>query len=265
MLHIDRYAYCNRLRRIHPAEKVCLAGTALLVSLVGAPPVAPLLVLAVMAGVTVLWAGIPWRYYLRLVAVGSGFLVLGLPAVALKVGPEGEGLLWGVRVGALFLGLDRAGVWQALYLLARCLGALSGLYFLALTTPVTEILHLLRRLGLPGLLLELMGLVYRYLFVLLETAGSVYVSQTARGGYASYGRALRSLGLLVSVLFVRAHHRALMLFTALSARGYTGSLDVVGPAHRPSWKYRLAVGCLALGLLASWVLTGGGGHVRAHP
>lgn len=264
MLHIDRHAHTNRLRRVPPAEKLCLAGAALLVSLAGGPPV-PLLVLAAMAGVTVLWAGIPWRYYLRLLAVGSGFLVLGLPAVALKVGPGGEGLLWGVRVGALCLGLDRVGVWQAAHLLARCLGALSGLYFLALTTPVTEILLLLRRLRLPGLLLELMGLVYRYLFVLLETARAIYVSQAARGGYASWGRAFRSLGLLVSVLFVRAHHRALALFTALSARGYSGSLTVVGPEHRSSWKSRLAVGCLTLGLLLSWVLTGGGAHVRAHP
>ncbi len=265
MLHIDRYAYRNRLYGVHPADKVCLAGTALFVSLAGAPPLTPLLVLVVMAGATVGWAGIPWRYYLRLVAVGLGFLVLGLPAVALQAGPAGDGLLWGVRVGTFFLGLDRAGVERALHLLVKCLGAVSGLYFLALTTPVTELLRVLRRVGFPGLLLELMDLVYRYLFVLLETAGSIYVAQAARDGYASWGRAFRSLGLLVSVLFVRAHHRALALFTALSARGYNGSLEVVGPEYLSSWKNRLAVGCLTVGLLVSWVLTGGGAHVRGHP
>ncbi|MBC7105982.1 MAG: cobalt ECF transporter T component CbiQ [Firmicutes bacterium] len=265
VLQIDRYAYLNRLRGLHPAEKALLAGTALLVSLAGPPPLVPLLVLAVMAGATVGWAGIPWRYYLGLLAAGSGFLILGLPAVALKVAPGGAGLLWGLRLRAFSVGLDAAGMEQAVHLLARCLGAVSGLYFLALTTPAAEVLGLLRRLGVPDLLVELMGLTYRYLFVLLETAHAVYVSQAARGGYASWRRAFRSLGLLVSVLFVRAHHRALVLFTALSARGYGGSLEVVGPERHSSWKGRLAVGCLTLALMASWVLAGGGAHVRAHP
>ena len=49
----------------------------------------------------------------------------------------------------------------------------SCLYFLALSTPMTDILNELRKLRIPALLLELMMLTYRFIFVLLEIASSI--------------------------------------------------------------------------------------------
>ena len=68
-----------------------------------------------------------------------------------------------------------------------------------------------------------MTLIYRFIFVLLETAQAMRLAQEARLGHST-GDAARSVGMLVSNLYLRANARATALFTALSARGYTGDL-----------------------------------------
>ena len=53
-----------------------------------------------------------------------------------------------------------------------------------------------------------MTLIYRFIFVLLETAQAMRLAQEARLGYSSWGRWLRSVGMLASNLFLRANTRA---------------------------------------------------------
>src|SRR5688572_9436465 len=81
-----------------------------------------------------------------------------------------------------------------------------------------------------------MTLVYRFIFVLIETAQAMHVAQEARLGYSTAGRSLKSVGMLVSNLYLRSNARASVLFTALTARGYTGDLRVL--RDEPVWSRR---------------------------
>ena len=67
-------------------------------------------------------------------------------------------------------------------MLARALAAIAAVYFLVLTTPLTEIVGLLRRLRVPALLLELMVLAYRQIHVFSEVAGQMRSAQVSRLG-----------------------------------------------------------------------------------
>jgi cobalt/nickel transport system permease protein len=72
-----------------------------------------------------------------------------------------------------------------------------------------------------------MGLIYKSIFVLLETAQQIYVSQDARLGYRSVRRGYSSLGQLISTLFIKSLHRSERLYISLESRGYTGDLRVL--------------------------------------
>lgn len=220
---IDRYAYANAWRLLHPAVKGLLAGLGLVAALAAATPLVPLLVMAVMAGVTLLGARIPVAAYLRLLLAPAGFLLAGAAGLAVSLG-GGDSVSVSLPPLGVSLGLSHEGLRQAGLVLARALGAVSSLYLLALTTPLSEVLGLLRRLGVPKLLLELMVLAYRQIFVLLQIAREMTVSQQSRLGYATAGNSLRSLAALAANLFLRIHQRSRQLHRGLSARGYEEEL-----------------------------------------
>lgn len=62
------------------------------------------------------------------------------------------------------------------------------MYFLALNTPVTDVTMALERMHVPHLLVELMELIYRFIFVLTETASRIRLAQESRLGYQGLRR-----------------------------------------------------------------------------
>jgi cobalt/nickel transport system permease protein len=112
---------------------------------------------------------------------------------------------------------------------------LTALLFLALTTPLSDIISLLRRCKVPDTLLDLMTLCYRTLFVLSETVHETITAQSSRLGYASMRLSLRSLGGLVANLTVQVWQRSQALHLAALARNNDGALRFLEStyAHSP--------------------------------
>jgi cobalt/nickel transport system permease protein len=104
--------------------------------------------------------------------------------------------------------------------------------FLALTTPLVDLVDLLRRLRCPLLLIDLMTLIYRYVFVLLESLDQMYTAQSSRLGYVNFRRGITSAGLLGSQLFIDAYRRSQRLQVALESRGYSGELKVLPTTYQ---------------------------------
>lgn len=109
----------------------------------------------------------------------------------------------------------------------KVMGSLSCLYFISLTTPMIDVISVLAKLKVPSFLIELISLVYRFIFIVLETSEMMFISQNSRLGYRDIKTSYKSLGALASTLFIRSFKRANDLYTALEARGYNGELKVL--------------------------------------
>lgn len=237
MKGIDSYSYSNDLRSVHPVEKTVFSLGTVLICLVTGSIVTSLAVILVMSLGATLVAGVsPW-FYLRLLAIPGSFLAVAvLTVVITAAGPEaGEvNFLWGVRLGSFRVGIEFGNLIFGLKLFLKSLGSITSLYFLVLTTPVVELIPVLKKCRVPKLFLELMTFIYHLLFVLSSTASRIKKSQLSRLGYSSFRSTMNSLGRLGSRLFVRSHYRAKNLITALEARGYDGELKVVNRKYEYS-------------------------------
>lgn len=120
---------------------------------------------------------------------------------------------------------------------------------------MVDLFSVLRKLRLPKLMIEMMDLIYRFIFVLLETAGTMYTAQNSRLGYVNLVSGYRSMGSLVSALFIRSYKRSNELYTSLEARGYDGELRVLEEKYvgNKSLLY-MAVGINGLLILLASVL-----------
>lgn len=246
----DRWAYQSRLRRVDPLPKLVLSLTALVVCLCcGSGAVGLATVLAMGMLITVL-GGLSPRVYLHFLKIPLVFLAVGCATMLVHSYPAGTPVLAVLPVGGRLWGFDGSALAAAAALFLRAMGAVGAMYFLALNTPVTDLTMCLGRLHVPRLLVELMELIYRFIFVLSETAGSIRTAQASRLGYQGLRRSLSSLGTMASLVFLRAWRRADRIYAALESRGYTGSLTTLPGDYMPGrGLYPLAL-AVAAGQLA---------------
>ena len=224
----DRYAYQSRLRRISPMPKLLLTGSALVLCLLCDSVTVGLVTLLGMWGLVTALGGLSPRVFLRFLCVPMAFLAIGCVTILINSYPQGAPVLLAVPVGAM--------------------------YFLALNTPVTDVTMALERMHVPHLLVELMELIYRFIFVLTETASRIRLAQESRLGYQGVRRSLSSLGTLASMVFLRAWRKADRVYTALESRGYSGSLVTLSGGYaRGAWLYPLTAAVAAV-QLAAWYL-----------
>ncbi|MEE1393859.1 MAG: energy-coupling factor transporter transmembrane component T, partial [Negativibacillus sp.] len=109
----------------------------------------------------------------------------------------------------------------------------------------------LRRLHCPWLILELMLLIYRAIFVLLDISDAIQTSQNCRLGNRNIRSKLSCMGQMLSVLLVRAMRRSSALYDSMESRLYDGQIRVLedtNPATSVEW-----LGC-GLWLIALCVL-----------
>ena len=141
---------------------------------------------------------------------------------------------WQLAVGSLTFSSSPEALAQMLLLLTRALGATAAMNFLALTTPLMDILVVLRRLRMPETLIDVMVVMYRFIFVLLDTLERIATAQGSRLGYqGGYWRSMQNAGQLGARLFLNAMARSERLETAVSARGFNNRLTVLQPTYQP--------------------------------
>ncbi len=251
----DTYAYQSRLKPRDPLQKLFCAALFLAVCLWANHGLVSVAVIVIMGGVTVIYGGTPPRFFIKLLLVPFSFLLIGVATIAIHWVGKPEGLWVAIPVAGAWIGATPAGLKEALRLFLKALGAVSCLYFLSLSTPISDLLTALRRLRLPKLLVEMMGLIYRFIFVLLETAETIYHAQNCRLGYTNLATGYRSLGTLISMLFIRSYRRSDELYTALEARGYEGELNVLEDTYQNHWSgYALALAAALPLIMAAMIL-----------
>jgi cobalt/nickel transport system permease protein len=246
---IERCLHENRWRKRHPIEKLSLTIGMLVLSITLPPLPGGLAIALLMIMIAFLIARIPPSTYFRAVAIPFGFALAGAVATIFSVAPGGGGL-------RITLALN--GTAAASGLIMRSLAATSCLSLLLLTTPVTEIVSIFRRCGLPPAICELMQAVNRFIYIFAETAASIWLAQTARCGYASRRNAYRSISRLVAALFIHSLERAGRMEIGISARGYEGDIRWIEPARKLSVQALCGIALLEIGVVALSLSFNGG-------
>ncbi|RCX16606.1 cobalt/nickel transport system permease protein [Anaerobacterium chartisolvens] len=234
MLSIDKYAYSSKLAGIDPMQKLFFTFITLGVCLWANDWVISLLVIFIAVGAAVIKGGIPIRIFAKMLLIPMVFLVIGVLSIAINASSSAEFFLISVQVAGTAIGITSSGAINAFNLFIKAIGSVSCLYFLSLTTPITDLLDAMRRLKVPRLFTELMGLIYRFIFVLLERSGTMFTAQSSRLGYSTLSTGYRSLAALASTLFIDAYRRSDELYTSLEARGYEGELRVLPRSYNKS-------------------------------
>ncbi|MGC8775154.1 MAG: cobalt ECF transporter T component CbiQ [Chlorobaculum sp.] len=232
MRTLDHYAASSRLRDVAPGYKLLYALPPIAMVLWVDSALFALLIFGLMSGPVVMKGGVRLADYLRWLLLPAAFLLTATAAVAFDISVHPEPFLFSIPLGSAFIGVTSAGFARAIHLAFKALASVSCLYFIAFTTPVADLGRSMASLGIPALLIEMTLLVYRFVFLLFETALEMATAQRSRLGYAGTAASFRSLASLASNLFLFSARRAEELYVAMECRGYDGSIRVLAPSPR---------------------------------
>ena len=235
MIAIDKLCYNSRLRYENAGEKSAFAVITLCICVMSRSIAVASVVLAVTGILTVKKGGVPVFRYLKFLTIPLAFLLLSTLAILFHIKREPLDL-FAIPLGGWYLTAGTDSFFYAVQLVFTALAAVSCLYFLSFTTPMPDILEVLKKLHCPALLMELMLLIYRFIFILLDTADAISTSQSCRLGNRNYRTALKSFGLLGSALMIRAVQRSGRLYDAMEARCYDGRIQVLSESRPPRKK-----------------------------
>lgn len=84
----------------------------------------------------------------------------------------------------------------------------------------------MKRIFIPKVLIELMILIYRFIFIFLEEATAIRKAQSLRFGYHGIKNSYRSFGMLVNTLFNRVMKRYNEMVVTLDVKLYQGEFHI---------------------------------------
>ena len=149
--------------------------------------------------------------------------------------------------------ITEQGTLSALFLIGRVLTSATLAMLLILTTLWTNVLKALRVLRVPALFVVILGMTYRYIFLMLQTASDMFESRQSRTvGRLDGAESRRIAAASVGVLLGKSFQLSNDVFLAMQSRGFRGEIYTLDE-FRLTWHDWLALPIfIALAAAAFW-------------
>ena len=135
---------------------------------------------------------------------------------------QGSHALFVIPLKFLTLTAWQEGAMKGLLLFMRIMAAVTLATLLAFSTPMIEILETLRLCKIPGIIVDIADLMYRYIFIIQDTAHTMHRAQLSRmGNQGSWVQRTGDTGRIASSVLVKSLDRSTRIYQAMLARGYS--------------------------------------------
>lgn len=222
-LSIDFYAQSSKLNSINANIKIFFS-LVILIFCIGVNSIIMSLEIAViMLYITVFKGKIKIDYYFSLLTIPFSFIILSSIAILFNISDKPLGYI-DISIFRYFICITKESEYNAVLLISKSIGALSCLYMLSLSTAMCEIISVLNRLKIPSVVVELMYLIYRYIFILLDIQNKMSIASESRLGNLNFKSKYYTFLSIASNLLILSLKKSSTFFDAMEARCYEGNL-----------------------------------------
>lgn len=253
-LSIDYFAYSSKIRHWNAAFKVILSVITIILCIVLNNVYVSVVVILAMMFLVVGIGGLELRDYLSVLAVPLSFILVSIVAIVVDFSrnPASDYRLF---IGFGYLYTTVAMLKRGVALMLKIFAAISALQMMILTTPSSEIISVLRFTHVPKGFIDLMNMIYRYIFILLEVFVKMKNSAESRLGYRDFKTSCTTFGGVASNLLVVSLKKAGAYYDAMEARCYDGELRFLEEEKKVELRLVLPAAAFFAALLLLWILT----------
>ena len=170
-------------------------------------------------------SAIPAGFFIKRVWLALPFFtgMIILPALFITPGPA----LLQLPLGLV---ITRTGVTTSLFLLLRVSTSVSLTLLLILTTPWNTVLSALTVLRVPDVFILILGMTYRYIYLLLHTANDMFLSRKSRVvGHLDGAEDRRMMAAISGTLLSKSLNLSSEVYLAMQSRGFRGTMVTLKP------------------------------------
>ena len=164
-----------------------------------------------------------YKHYLDFIHGPLIFIFLSILGIIISITKSPLGYI-DIPVFNFFISITISSQEKGVKLLLVSLSSISVLINFAATTPLGDIIYALKKLKLPWVLIELMYLLYRYIFSLFYVFNSLQISAKTRHGFSKIKTSYRTSMMLATRLFNKSFYMARNSYNAMESRMYNGQL-----------------------------------------
>ncbi len=220
---IDYYSYISKIRNWNPLYKVLLAFLTLLFCIIADNPYVSIVTIVTMGVITVYFGGISIHQYISLLKIPIAFMIMGSIAIALGISfsPLGQ---YSLNCHWFYIYTSDKNILKTINLMLKAFGAISSMYMMTLSTPASEIISVLRKVHVPKIIIELMNMIYRFIFIIMDVQCKMKNSAQSRLGYIDFKTACYSFGSTAGNLLIVSLKKANSYYNAMESRCYNGEM-----------------------------------------
>jgi cobalt/nickel transport system permease protein len=227
---LEDIAQKNGLREINTYLKLVTGLGAILLCLLSTSYLAPLFIALLLTGTILILARVDAKTYAELFIVPLWFAIMSVAGIILITG--GQDVFWSWDILPSFtLSITRESINQGILIFCRVLGGMSAMIFIALTTPMTDIFIVFRQCRVPEVVIDLMMIIYRTIFILMDQVIQIYKAQVMRLGYSTWHESIHSFASLSGSAFIASWDAGEDLIKAMDARCYDGKFALLGESR----------------------------------
>ncbi len=193
-------------------------------------------------------SAIPLGFFVKRVWLFIPFFtgIVALPALFLTPGPALAQLPLGIVI-------TRTGALTALFLLLRVSTSVSMAILLVLTTPWNTVLKALGVLRVPDVFVVVLGMTYRYIYLLLQTVDEMFLSRKSRVlGRLNGAEERRLMAHSAGALLGKSLQLSFEVYLAMQSRGFRGYPRTMETFRMRSFDWACCAAVFVVAAAAIW-------------
>lgn len=253
-ISIDYFAYASKIRHWNPTFKVILSIVIIVLCNALNNVYVSVVVILSVAYLVIEVGGLSAHDYLSVLTIPLAFILISIIAIVVDFSGHPMGR-YCLNLGFCYVYTTTAMFKNGIYLMLKIIAAISALQLMILTTPSSEIISVLKKAHAPKLFIDLMNLVYRYIFILMDVFVKMKNAAESRLGYRDFKTSCYTFGSIVSNMLVMSLKKASAYYDAMEARCYDGELMFLEENKKAEIKVIVPAAAYILYLLLIWGLT----------
>ena len=225
-IQMDALAYSSRMLNWAPLGKLLLVIVVLIANVMTDSVVTAFAVLAI--GLVLMAYSTNMRIpFMLAVAIGEAILIQNVACGIISInGDPSEPCIWRADFLWLDLYMTADSFNQAWLVMIRAVAGITVMMAFATSTPIPHLAQALRQIRIPDEICEIVVLIYRYAFLLLERMDTMWSAANSRLGFTGFKRSMRTIASIAVGIFTSSMNLADKAQVSLDCRGYRGYFPI---------------------------------------
>ena len=251
---LEYYSYNSKINSWNPHLKFWYSMVLIVLGIILSNIYISISIVFICGFITIFLGKISLKKYIDFFKVPIIFLLISVAVININFSKNITDFYY-FNIGDLYIYTTDENIKKSCILFWRALSGVSSMYMLALSTPLNEIIYVIKKVRTPQIIIELMYLVYRFIFIMRDSYKSMRKSIESRLGFIDYRTSLLSFGKIISNILIISLRKSNSFYDAMESRCYRGEIIFFLKEKKIDKKVIIGMGLSIIYLIVLYIFT----------